>query len=722
VGSFKARWWFAGVAMVAANRAGAGALTLHAQNLPRRRRSPVALLFAAAAILSAAVLPAQVAQDYAVRVSGSVTKTPVPTIILSWPLNSQATGFTVHRKSWTASSWGSPIASLSGSATGYSDTAISVGTSYEYRVTSTTSGGVTAYGYLASGIEIPLVESRGKVVLIVDNTYASALASELTRLQSDLVGDGWTVLRHDVSRTASVPSVKALIKGDYDADPTQVNAVFLFGHVPVPYSGNVNPDDHPEHLGAWPADLFYGDMDGTWTDVQDFPSSVAGRQRNLAGDGKYDQSSAPSTIELEVGRVDLADLPMLGKSELDLLRQYLNKDHNFRFKLITAARRALIDDNFGTDFSAGAVSGWRSFSALFGAGNVSTVSSGNWLSTLSSQSYLWGYGSGPGYWYYATGVETTSDLATVDTQVVFTMLFGSWFGDWDSTDNLLRAQLGSTTFGLASAWSGRPYWYFHHVGVGETLGYSARLSQNNNGTYDGAYGMGIWAGLMGDPTLRMNAVAPPSGLSAGWSGGTTLLNWTPSPDAVLGYNLYRAPGPGGPYTRVNGALATGTSYATTGSLGESWAVRAVTLEASGGGSYFNSSESAFATAVPSPGFLYTVTPCRVIDTRMPDGPWGGPMLPALGTRTVTISGQCGIPSGAMAVSANVTVTGGTADGYLTVYPTGVAPLESTINYRAGQTRANNAVLNLGPNGEVIVKNGESTGSVNFLIDVTGYFR
>jgi hypothetical protein len=674
---------------------------------------------ALAAVVAAPALRAQVPQDFAVQVSGSVTKTP-PTIILSWPANSQATSFVVHRKSWSASSWGSPVISLPGSATGYSDTAVSVGASYEYRVTSTTSGGVTAYGYLASGIEIPLVESRGKVVLIVDNTYASALASELTRLQGDLVGDGWTVLRHDVSRTASVPSVKALIKADYDADPTNVNAVFLFGHVPVPYSGNVNPDDHPEHLGAWPADLFYGDMDGAWTDVLDFPTSVAGRQHNSPGDGKYDQSSAPSAVELEVGRVDLADMPSLPKSELELLRQYLNKDHNFRFKLITAGRRALIDDNFGMDFSAGAVSGWRSFSALFGAANVSA---GDWLSTFSSQSYLWGYGSGPGYWYYATGVEQTSDLASVDTQVVFTMLFGSWFGDWDSTDNLLRAQLGSTTYGLASAWSGRPYWYFHHMGVGETLGYGARLSQNNNGTYDGAFNLGVWAGLMGDPTLRMNAVAPPSALRAGWSGGMTVLSWTPSPDSVLGYNVYRAAGPNGPYTRVNGALVTGTSYATTASLGDAWAVRAVTLEASGGGSYFNASQSAFAVSVPAAAFLYTVTPCRVIDTRRPDGPWGGPVLQALAIRTVQIAGQCGIPVGALSVSANVTVTGATADGFLTVYPTGVAePLESTINYRAGQTRANNAILNVGPNGDLVVQDGEAAGTVHFLIDVTGYFR
>ena len=92
---------------------------------------------------------------------------------------------------------------------------------------------------------------------------------ELSRLEQDLAGDGWTVLRHDVPRTAVNPantnssvwaaragelaSLKALIKADYNADPSNVKAVFLFGHLPVPYSGNLNPDGHPQHQGAWPA-------------------------------------------------------------------------------------------------------------------------------------------------------------------------------------------------------------------------------------------------------------------------------------------------------------------------------------------------------------------------------------------------------------------------------------------------------------------------------------
>jgi len=63
-----------------------------------------------------------------------------------------------------------------------------VGTTYEYQIIKDTTLGYKGYGYVFSGIEAPLVEERGKLILIVDNRHATALASELARLQSDLTG------------------------------------------------------------------------------------------------------------------------------------------------------------------------------------------------------------------------------------------------------------------------------------------------------------------------------------------------------------------------------------------------------------------------------------------------------------------------------------------------------------------------------------------------------
>ena len=120
---------------------------------------------------------------------------------------------------------------------------------------------------------------------------------------------------------------------------------------------------------------------------------------------------------------------------------------------------------------------------------------------------------------------------------------------------------------------------------------------------------------------------------------------------------------------------------------------------------------------------YTLTPCRVVDTRDAAGPYGGPSLSAGATRAFVMAGPCAIPAEADAVAVNITVTEPTAPGYLTLYPLGVArPLASTINYGPGQTRANNAIVQLGSGDSIAVTCGQSSGTTHVIIDVVGYFR
>jgi hypothetical protein len=120
------------------------------------------------------------------------------------------------------------------------------------------------------------------------------------------------------------------------------------------------------------------------------------------------------------------------------------------------------------------------------------------------------------------------------------------------------------------------------------------------------------------------------------------------------------------------------------------------------------------------GDFYTLTPCRLLDTRLP----GGSPLTSLQTRTFIASGACGIPASATAIAANVTVVSPSGPGYLTLYPAGhPKPLASTINFQAGQTRANNAVLGLSFTGAFAASPLVSgAGSVHLVIDVSGYFN
>jgi len=132
---------------------------------------------------------------------------------------------------------------------------------------------------------------------------------------------------------------------------------------------------------------------------------------------------------------------------------------------------------------------------------------------------------------------------------------------------------------------------------------------------------------------------------------------------------------------------------------------------------------ALAKAAPAPLRFYTVRPCRAVDTRGPAGPNGGPALVPGAARVFDLAGQCGISPTATAVSLNLTVTGSTAAGFVALYPDGSAfPGVSTINFRAGQTRANSAVASLGPAGGVNVLLGQAAGTTTHLIlDVNGYF-
>jgi hypothetical protein len=128
--------------------------------------------------------------------------------------------------------------------------------------------------------------------------------------------------------------------------------------------------------------------------------------------------------------------------------------------------------------------------------------------------------------------------------------------------------------------------------------------------------------------------------------------------------------------------------------------------------------------VPNNTSFYTLTPCRILDTRDPAGPFGGPALSAGVVRTFTIPGQCSVPASAKSISVNATITQPTAQGHVVLFPGGAAvPTSSTINFRAGQTRANNAIVPLGTSGTLSAVSGQPAGNtVHFILDVNGYFQ
>lgn len=124
--------------------------------------------------------------------------------------------------------------------------------------------------------------------------------------------------------------------------------------------------------------------------------------------------------------------------------------------------------------------------------------------------------------------------------------------------------------------------------------------------------------------------------------------------------------------------------------------------------------------------FYIVTPCRLLDTRNAPGPLGAPSLAAAGSpdRAFAVTGVCGIPSDAQAVSVNVTVTNVQASGALLLYRGDGSPTTaSTISFRPGVTRANNThtQLALDGSGTFRVQNS-SASTLDFIVDVNGFYR
>jgi hypothetical protein len=126
-----------------------------------------------------------------------------------------------------------------------------------------------------------------------------------------------------------------------------------------------------------------------------------------------------------------------------------------------------------------------------------------------------------------------------------------------------------------------------------------------------------------------------------------------------------------------------------------------------------------AGASPAANF-FTLTPCRVLDTRTNGGP-----LAAGQTRTLSTLGLCGIPSTATSIVSNVTAVNPSGGGAISVAAAsaGVTPATS-VSFNVGNTRATFAVIGLSGTGTraFTLRSTAAGGAVDVIVDVTGYFQ
>ena len=557
------------------------------------------------------------------------------TITLTAPAFGGTNQYKVYRKLRTTTEFpGTPLATIpvsGGTALNYVDNSVSQNVLYEYKVVRSANSGA-GYGYISTGYKVPASawsgsadHYMGKVMVFVETGLAASLGTGLAQLTADLKAEGWVpIVNTSFSASTDPAVVHAVIENAYASDPTHVKAVLLIGHVAVPLTQNnsLQPDGHNDPSRLWPVDGYYGDINGNWTEHTSGPYS-----------GLFNMHSFPSAIELAVGRVDLSDLPAFGSTESQLTAAYLQRAHQFRTTGFVPKNRGVIFDALYWTGNAHAGGGWKSIAPLVGnavndnspdqplsstgfyqawptwfpfSGYVDLNGTTSTSNSLTNEgSYLWTFIGGGENVSSAGYSGSTADYAQSGYGYggVFNMGFGSYFGQWNTTNNLLRSPLASGQ-ALTNVWSGKPHWYFHNMGMGEPIGRSAVQSMNN---VDDRYspqsigGIGNAANihmcLMGDPTLRMHMVAPPTNLSANSAGGSVNFNWSASADPqVTGYHVYSFSASGVP-SLLNNNPVSGTSWSTTGSFpnGTEFMVRAAKLETTPSGSYWNLSMGAMAT-------------------------------------------------------------------------------------------------------------------------------
>ena len=244
-------------------------------------------------------------------------------------------------------------------------------------------------------------------------------------------------------------------------------------------------------------------------------------------------------------------------------------------------------------------------------------------------------------------------------------------------------------------------------------------AQNAAGRGPAAVGQLIPAGTPGAPgkvSVRADGL------------GRFRVSWTPAVARgarITGYTVTAAPS----RTRV-AASATTSSLTLSHLLPGAVYVPCVTATSSTGATAQTCAAPVLAgagglvqaAATAGSGSLLTpVSPVRVMDTRNGTGGVSGPVA-ANASVSLQVAGVHGVPaSGVTAVVVNVTVTGPTANGFLTAYPDGASlPNASNVIFAAGQTIPNLVLVAVGPDGKVDFHNS-SAGTVQVIADLAGYF-
>ncbi len=543
--------------------------------------------------------------------------------------------------------------------------------------------------------------------------------------------------------TASIGNIGPVIRGKiqalYAQYPGELKSVILLGKVPVVRSGLWDPPAPDGHGNRAPygADAYYAEMDGVWTDTgSNTTYGTSGVTRNVPGDGKFDQGRITYThldvngfvdfkgaAELGFGRIDFA----CGISaEWEALKNYFGKLHRYKTASPDFLPGRRVADRLST-FNNIRETDLMSCPPIVGMANIEFFTPDDLPSVPAGVDADAAYSAANGpYLFYFKG--SNAPQVSEGGRAVFWTGMQSHYGWWyesslySSAANSMQKRLAEDSFCLSWTWDiwGVRYLY-HRMGMGYDAADMMKVSINNAGTSpdgnypfkfipagfgNGAFEGGLFMNHMGDPALRLFMFAPPTRLSIVKSGANPSLTWTASTEpGLLGYHVYRAATAAGPYTRLTSTPLAGTSFVDSSVSGGAYAymVRAVRLETTGSGTFFN----------PSLGVTQTIdlstTPAAVAVSTSPtlaDANWNT-------AYDLTLTAQGGYPVYTWSLASGTLPAGLTlsADGRLSGTPTGAG--QSTFTVRATDALGQSA-------DQVVNLFVQSNASQELLPEATGY--
>lgn len=256
-------------------------------------------------------------------------------------------------------------------------------------------------------------------------------------------------------------------------------------------------------------------------------------------------------------------------------------------------------------------------------GNVTSMDRGNWIpyAESSSASYLFAMKQGSGGYDHDNQMGTITDFAGTSLYVAFPSMYGSYYGDWDSaiiTNSFAQMPLAADGYAVAT------YYHANDIPVNssamdEPIGndlfaMGANYFKIGAGTYYTPYVRIVppsteslvveqqeqYITLLGDPTLRIRQIAPPTVVAVNASGADNIISWTAASDTgIQGYHVYRAPTSDlNSVTRLTSVPDTASPYTDAGASSGTYTywVRTIKEETSSNRSFYSASAGAFATA------------------------------------------------------------------------------------------------------------------------------